>query len=738
MPQKKQTRFKNGIISLRGVILFICVAAAIFAATVAVYFLIDRLISDSFAPEALTGWEYTYSDTADVKNTDSMKLYNSQNPIVPGEVKHDYIYFSKNVEASDEDRTLKILTDHSPMMIYVNGFEVYNNRYSGDNAAEYVGNCYNALTLEGNGHAAQVEVFMRLPFSVRFEPTIEAGTAGWSAGITFNAVVAAIIALAGLLGAAISLVAGAIKRRIGRFPVLFLSVFYCGAADALCCVKDLTYYINDPIWLNLYTAVTVSSVFLCVVFLSKFGRKQKAHTVITLAAGVVSCFAVMYFRTPGLYIFSSIFAFAAAAACAVTVALSVSKAVNDREQYSVTAFIANVYYTLCIIFSGAALVQRSIGAFIFTSVVSSLILLVTLIMLERLLAAFYEEKAIIKAESEKYGKCVDKLASFVKNVLAYKDEKSFFESAPRDTAQLTIAFSDDNGDIGYSAAKKDGAEWREAFSHGVEGCRYGVIEATCLREETSCHFAGIYFDFLIKQGEHPAVIYHFEGLKSTFDEFFTDMMESAYTGLKAAYGNVMAEGAPQIEAALELLASHAESADGYLPSHMDNVSILAKQTALKMGVDSERAELIGRASKLHDIGKMAIPLKIVNKEGRLSDTEREIVNQHTEYGYKILSAFGDDEYIKTAGEIARCHHERFDGRGGLGMAKDSIPLDARIVAVCDVFDALTSPRRYKRAWRIDEALAEIKKGRGKSFDPAAVDAFMELRQMMIELKKESD
>ena len=114
---------------------FICVAAAIFIVTVAIYFLLDRLILDSFAPEALTGWEYTYSDTADVKNTDSMKLYNSQNPIVHGELKHDYIYFVKNIEASDEDRTLKILTDHSPVMIYVNGFEVYNNRYSGENAA---------------------------------------------------------------------------------------------------------------------------------------------------------------------------------------------------------------------------------------------------------------------------------------------------------------------------------------------------------------------------------------------------------------------------------------------------------------------------------------------------------------------------------------------------------------------------------------------------------------------------
>ena len=738
MPQNKQTRFGNRIISLRGVIPFICVAAAIFAATVAIYFLLDRLIFDSFAPEALTGWEYTYSDTADVKNTDSMKLYNSQSPIAHGELKHDYIYFVKNVEASDEDRTIKILTDHSPMMIYVNGFEVYNNRYSGDNAAEYVGNCYNTFVLEGNGRAAQVEVFMRLPFSVRFEPTIVTGTSDRPFEITFDAVVAAIIALTGLLGAAISLIAGAIKRRIGRDPLLFLLIFYCGVADALCSVKDLTCFINDPAWLNLYTAVTFSSVFLCIVFLSKFGRKQKAHTFITLGTGLVSCFALGYFRTPALYIASSVFACAGAALCAVTVALSVFKAVSDREQYSATAFIATVYYTLCILFSGAALVMRSIGAFMFTSVGSSVILLITLIMLEHLISAFDEGKAVLKAESEKYGECVDKLASFVKNVLAYTDEKSFFESAPRDVAQLAVTFSGDNAGIGYSAAKKDGSEWREVFSHDVEGCRYGIIETTCLRERSSCYFAGNYFDFMLRQGVSPAVIYHFEGLKSTFDEFFTDMMESAYTGLMTSYDNVLTKGTPQYDAALELLASRAEIADGYSPSHTDNVSILAKETALKMGVDAARAELIGKASRLHDIGKMAVPLKIVNKEGRLSDMEREIVNQHTEYGYKILCAFGDGEYIKTAGEIARCHHERFNGRGERGMSGDEIPLGARIVAICDVFDALTSPRKYKRAWRVDEALAEIKKERGKAFDPDAVDAFMELRQMMKELKKESD
>ncbi|MBQ7714861.1 MAG: HD-GYP domain-containing protein [Clostridia bacterium] len=738
MRQKKQKRFKSIIISLRGVIPFICVAAIIFAATVAIYFLLDRLISDSFAPEALTGWEYTYSDTADVKNTDSMKLYNSQNPIAPGEVKHDYIYFVKNVEASDEDRTIKIVTDHSPMMIYVNGFEVYNNRYSGDNAAEYVGNCYNSVTLEGNGRTAQVEILMRLPFSVKFEPTIATGAEDGSFEITFDLAVAAIIVLTGLLGAAVSFVTGAVKHRIGRSPVLFLMISFCGAADALCCIKDLTYYINDPIWLNLYTAVTVSSVFLCVVFLSKSGRKQTAHTVITLAAGAVSCFAVMYFRTPELYIYSSIFAFAAAAACAVAVAQSVFKAVIDREQYSATAYIAVVYYTLSILFSCAMLVIRSTGAFMFTSVASSVMLLITLIMLDHLFAVFEKGKAMLKAESEKYGECVNKLAIFVKNVLAYKDETGFFEEAPRDVAELVIAFSDDNAGIGYSAAKKEGTEWHEVFSCGVEGCRYGIIETTCLRERASCYFAGNYFDFLIKRDVFPAVIYHFEGLKSTFEEFFTDMIESAYTGLKTSYDNVMSEGTPKYDAALELLASRAESADGYSPSHMDNVSILAKETALKMGVDPERAELIGRASRLHDIGKMAIPPKIVSKEGRLSDMEREIVNQHTEYGYKILSAFGDDEYIKTAGDIARCHHERFDGKGELGMSGDSIPLCARIVAICDVFDALTSPRKYKRAWRINEALAEIKKGRGKTFDPDAVDAFMELRQIMTELKKESD
>ena len=579
---------------------------------------------------------------------------------------------------------------------------------------------------------------MRLPFSVKFEPMIATGTSDRPFEITFDVVVAAIIALAGLLGAAISFIVGAIKRRIGRDPVLYLLIFYCGVADELCSVKDLTCYINDPAWMNLYTAVTFSAVFLCVVFLSKFGRKQKAHTIITLAAGVVSCFAVMYFRTPALYIISSIFACVAAAACAVTVALSIFKAVSDREQYSTTAFIAVVYYTLCILFSGSALVLRSIGTFMFTSVASSVMLLVALITLEHLIAAFDKGKAMLKAESEKYGECVDKLASFVKNVLTYKDEKSFFETAPRDVAELAVAYSDDNAGIGYSAALKDGTEWREMFSHDVEGCRYGIIAATCFRERVSCYFAGNYFDFMLKQCLSPAVIYHFEGLKSSFDEFFTDMMESAYTGLQTAYDNVLSNGTSQYDAALELLALRAESADGYSPSHIDNVSILAKETALKMGVDVTRAELIGKASRLHDIGKMAIPLKIVGKEGRLSDMEREIVNQHTEYGYKILSAFGDDEYIKTAGDIARCHHERFDGKGELGMSADSIPLGARIVAICDVFDALTSPRKYKRAWRINEALTEIKKERGKSFDPDAVDAFMELRQIMTELKKESD
>jgi HD-GYP domain-containing protein (c-di-GMP phosphodiesterase class II) len=137
--------------------------------------------------------------------------------------------------------------------------------------------------------------------------------------------------------------------------------------------------------------------------------------------------------------------------------------------------------------------------------------------------------------------------------------------------------------------------------------------------------------------------------------------------------------------------------------------------------DEERAGLL-QAASLHDIGKAAIPDAILTKPGPLDEEEWAFIRQHTLIGERILSAA---PALSGAAKLVRWSHERFDGSGYPdGLAGEEIPLPARIIAVCDAFDAMTSSRSYRETpMSVEGALAELQRGAGSQFDPAVVDAF---------------
>ena len=137
-----------------------------------------------------------------------------------------------------------------------------------------------------------------------------------------------------------------------------------------------------------------------------------------------------------------------------------------------------------------------------------------------------------------------------------------------------------------------------------------------------------------------------------------------------------------------------------------------------------------RSAPLHDVGKIHIPDRILNKPGKLTDEEYAIMKTHTTAGKKIMdhtiSTVEGDSYLKEARNMAAYHHERWDGKGyPEGLHGEVIPLSARIMAVADVFDALASPRVYKPAFPLEKALAILQEGSGTQFDPKCVEVFME-------------
>jgi putative two-component system response regulator len=175
--------------------------------------------------------------------------------------------------------------------------------------------------------------------------------------------------------------------------------------------------------------------------------------------------------------------------------------------------------------------------------------------------------------------------------------------------------------------------------------------------------------------------------------------------------------------AIEKLALAAEFRDDDTGRHTRRVGELAAALAQTLRLDPDEVELIARAAPLHDVGKIAIPDQILLKAGRLTPEEERIMRTHTEVGGRLLGR-SRSPLLQTAADIAWTHHERWDGKGyPRGLERIEIPLAGRIVALADVYDALTHDRPYRPAYTEEVVLRVIDEQRGQHFDPDVVIAF---------------
>lgn len=178
------------------------------------------------------------------------------------------------------------------------------------------------------------------------------------------------------------------------------------------------------------------------------------------------------------------------------------------------------------------------------------------------------------------------------------------------------------------------------------------------------------------------------------------------------------------------LARAGEHKDYDTAMHLQRMSLYSRAIAETIGLSEEEVEIIELASPLHDIGKIGIPDSILLKKGPLDHHELKLMRKHPLIGYEILQD-SPSKYLQKGSEIALAHHERFDGSGyPYGLKGHEIPLSARIVAIADVFDALTSVRPYKEAWSIAKALEYLSNESGKHFDPDLVTAMLSMRTLI--------
>ncbi len=190
------------------------------------------------------------------------------------------------------------------------------------------------------------------------------------------------------------------------------------------------------------------------------------------------------------------------------------------------------------------------------------------------------------------------------------------------------------------------------------------------------------------------------------------------------------------EETIQRLAAAAEYRDNETSRHIDRMSRYCALVAETLGGSPERVETLRLASQMHDVGKIGIPDNILLKPGPLTEEERGTMQRHAEIGYNILCD-SQSELLNLAASIARTHHERYDGGGyPLGLAGTAIPIEGRIAAIADAFDALTSVRVYKEAVPMNEAIEIMKTERGSHFDPDLLDYFFSSRDSIVAIGSE--
>ena len=279
------------------------------------------------------------------------------------------------------------------------------------------------------------------------------------------------------------------------------------------------------------------------------------------------------------------------------------------------------------------------------------------------------------------------------------------------------------------------SDWEMPVMTGIELCQ-------AIRNEELAGY--VYFVLLTSHGTLQEMI---QGLASGADDFIAKPYNPAEVLARIRSGERILSLETR-DVAIFALAKLAESRDVDTGAHLERVQHYCRSLAQQMAsldkyhdvIDAEFIRLIFQTSPLHDIGKVGIPDAVLLKPGRLDPKEFDIMKTHTTIGAETLGAalakFPGVSFLSMARDISATHHERYDGSGYPNkIAATDIPLCGRIIALADVYDALTSKRVYKQAFTHDSAKSIIVEGRGTHFDPDVVDSFLEREEQFLNIRR---
>ncbi|MEJ2592767.1 MAG: response regulator [Candidatus Thiodiazotropha sp.] len=285
----------------------------------------------------------------------------------------------------------------------------------------------------------------------------------------------------------------------------------------------------------------------------------------------------------------------------------------------------------------------------------------------------------------------------------------------------------------YKMPQMDGIEFIKWFRRIPGFNDVPVMIVTCIEDQSVRYLAleSGATDFITKPIDHTECRARCNNLLTMSQQ--RKLIKDRALLLEAEIRKTTQELHDREEETLIRLAKAGEYRDEDTGNHIHRISRYSRLIAEKLGLSEELCDLIAQSSPMHDIGKIGIPDAILLKPGRLTPEEFKIMQQHTEVGFEILKD-SPSKYLQTGAVIALSHHEKFNGQGYPHAIKgDRIPLEARIVAVADVFDALVTNRPYKKSWPLEKAFDYIRQERASHFDPDCADSFLTESEAVISI-----
>lgn len=703
------------------------------------------------ADVVISDWEFVWSDGAQALEGDigQWQLANSRNPVVktiPTLFSQQYIRLHASLPASDSARSLELITGGNPLKVWLNGKEVYNNRYG---EALYTGNRINTVSLPASVSAPEIDVFLRVPLSF----SLSARLVDPSRTVTMESlsnqigmIGSLVLAVIGAFMALIMLLVLSQDKEMGTGVWLSLLIIAAGAGSFLNQLALHSTAFTNP-WIFKAQIILLFLIAAGVSYVSVrtvHGWHAPEIVAVALTAGCAPAFAFLG-DAAGVWVvaaFPVLLLFAA-----ILVMLRLADAFRAHTRFAplvgyafLTAVFCQIYDAIRFVIGsdaqGAAL--RYAGWILFGVVMFSVLIRQALYTNVRLT----ERQRQIENDT----RWVRKTVACCANIFAQKGLNDFCVETAKSIKELILFDRATDPDavlsgspVRVSMALVKNGGFEEIYKENtIEPCRYDtILERARAHEDQSVFFGESNLDIVMRNEQKPLCVLHIEGIENGLSANLRNIILSTYTSVSAALSSLETkmDMVHMQESVFINLAEIVEQKSYGTGEHLKAVAAMVAVLCDGLNIPEHEKHVISMASMVHDIGKLAVPDAIIGKEGKLTDEEYTIMQDHVIYGYNMMSK-SRGEFMEAAAVIAQQHHEKYDGTGYLELRGEEIHLYARIVAVADVFDALLSERPYKKAWTPERAVAYINQQAGRHFDPQLVKVFNCCRDRLIAIKKE--